>query len=104
MNTDLQTQIIQTFGESRNDVVSWLVSPKFYMQLGVVGLAIVSAFLVSLVVRRAIEGLSTTDSSGGGHPILAFIDRLRALAFPLINIFFLEIAVELADATWQQAW
>jgi small-conductance mechanosensitive channel len=87
-----------------NEIALWAVSPEFYAQAGAIGCAVLLAFLLATVAKRSVPFFLTEPTEGRFLNSRAFVYRLRVLVFPLLNIFLLEVATNVAESMWQQSW
>ncbi|XOV84567.1 MAG: mechanosensitive ion channel family protein [bacterium] len=83
---------------------NWATSPQFYAQIAAIGGAVLAAFLLAAVVRRSVPVFSTAPADSRFLMVTSFVHRTRVFVFPLLNIFFLEVAISLGESVWQQAW
>ena len=98
----------QTHGVIRElwqGVIGWLSSPDFYYQLGAIALAILLAFVIAYWLRRAIPLFRTAPATDGRFArLLMTLHTLKTLLFPVLNIFFLETAITIANANHSPGW
>lgn len=85
-------------------VVELSTSPQVYVQLGMILLAIILAFILAGAVRKYAPLLRTAPEKG---PLLGLRKKIyscRDLVFPLFNVLALSIAVETSIMLEQQTW
>ena len=96
--------LVDFMDEAWQATANWATSPQFYAQIGAIGCAVLLAFLLAAVIRRSVPIFTREPVGNRFSGVTSFFYRLRVFVFPLLNIFFLEIAITLGDSIWQQAW
>ena len=96
--------LVDFMDEAWQATANWATSPQFYAQIGAIGCAVLLAFLLAAVIRRSVPIFAREPAGNRFSGVTSFFYRLRVFVFPLLNIFFLEIAITLGDSIWQQAW
>jgi small-conductance mechanosensitive channel len=89
--------IKELLGQSGSKLLTWVTSPAFYSQLGIVLLAVVAAYTVSFVLKRYIPVLKSEPQAGSLLIIRNSIYKVRELIFPLLTILLLAISVDISD-------
>ena len=86
-----------------DSLLAWAQSPFFYIQLALIGAAIVVAWIVARFLRRYLQVPREAIEAG----TLTLRQRLalaaRRLAFPLLTILFLGVATEASTAAVGQS-
>lgn len=90
--------------ELLNTVVSWAVSPQFYVQIAAVLIAIFLAWLVYGVLIRRAAILAQKPLPGSLFRIRMTFYSARKLLFQVLCVLFLWIAYQVALVTVNQAW
>ena len=91
------------FAEFIKQVLEWSTSAEFYAQCALVLLAVVLAFTVAHYFRKHFPILRDPPKPG---PLLFFRTKVYQASdflFPLLNIMFLGVAVDLSDLLLQQS-
>lgn len=83
---------------------TWATSPQFYVQLGAIALAVVLAYVLSGIIKRAVGVFKEEPRPGRLERVRAGLYRSQALLFPLLVLFFLGIGVGVANANVDQTW
>lgn len=100
MNTEqIKTQLTQLVEQ----LLRWSTSTEFYIQCGLIFLAVVLAFTLARYLKNQFVILRDEPKAG---PLLFFrtkVYQLSPLLFPLLNITFLAIAVDLSASLIQQS-
>jgi small-conductance mechanosensitive channel len=86
-----------------NRIFEWATSPVFYSQLGLVVLAIVIAYSVSVALKRYSPILQAEPKQGPLLFIRNGIYKIKDLLFPLFIVFFLAITVDVSDYFFRQS-
>jgi small-conductance mechanosensitive channel len=84
-------------GHYTAEIIAWLSSPEFYSQLGLVVLAIVLAYSLSVLIRRHSPILTTAPKKGQLQFIRTGVYQVRTILFPLCTVLFLTITIDLSD-------
>jgi small-conductance mechanosensitive channel len=84
--------------------MSWLTSPEFYSQLGIILLAIVFAFTFSAFLRRYAVIFREEPKAGQLLFIRRGLYQLRELILPLFLVFALAISIDLSDYVFKHSW
>jgi small-conductance mechanosensitive channel len=85
-------------------IQDWIASPPFYAQLTAIGTAITLAFLLAAIIRARVPAFRKPPERGAFYQFRSLLFRLRPMVFPLLNITFLEVAVDIAESTVSQSW
>ena len=83
--------------------ISWIASPAFYSQLGLVVLAIFAAYILSFVVKRYSPIFHNKPAEGAFYIFRNGLYEIGELLFPLFNILFLSICVDISDSFVKQS-
>jgi len=81
-----------------------MTAPEFFVQLGFILIAVVTALTLALLLRRRSELLRKPPSSGPLLQLRKFIYQSNELLFPFLNIIALTISAELSDLVAHQSW
>jgi len=85
-------------------VQDWIASPPFYAQLIAIGTAVTLAFLLAAIIRARVPVFRKEPDRGAFYQFRSLLFRLRPMVFPLLNISFLEVAIDIAESTVSQSW
>jgi len=100
--------LIGKFNEEFNLLLSsvtiWGNSPGFYMQIGLVVLAIIAASIISRFIRKVIPFFQAEPEEGDFLGLRQSLFKLKKLLFPLLVIVMLGITVQLSNAFVEQNW
>ncbi len=104
MNSDsIKTEIYQGI-----DVITqWAVSPKFYIQVAAIFVAITLAWIITKILKRNIAFLQkppAESSSKIAHSFLNGVYNARDLIFPILTVVLLSIAIQTTQAQIEQSW
>jgi small-conductance mechanosensitive channel len=80
-----------------NRFIDWASSPAFYVQVGLVLLAVIIAYSLAFMVRRYSPIFQKEPGQGPFLFIRSGIHKIRDLLFPLFTILFLTIAVDVSN-------
>jgi small-conductance mechanosensitive channel len=80
-----------------NQFIGWATSSAFYVQLGLVLLAVIIAYSLSFTIRRYSPIFQTEPKQGPYRVIRSTVYQTRDLLFPLFIILFLTITVDLSN-------
>ena len=97
-------EINQRLLEAWQSVASWFTSPKTYAELVFILIAITLAFLLASVVRTRIPVFRKPPDEGPLFQLRSLLFRGSVLAFPLLNITFLSVAMGFAESAFSQSW
>ncbi len=86
------------------NVIGWGKSPEFYMQIGLIVLAIITASIVSRFIRKVIPFFQNSPEDGAFLGLRQSLFKLQKLLFPLFIIVMLGTAVQLSSAFVEQNW
>ena len=79
-------------------LVTWLSSPDFYSQLGMVLLAITAAYSLAIALKRYSPIFRESPTQGPLLLLRGAVYKTRDLLFPLFIVLFLMIAADLSQA------
>ncbi len=96
--------LVDYMNEAWQATANWATSPQFYAQIGAIGCAVLIAFLLASVIRKSVPMFAKEPSGSRFSGVSSFFYRLQVFVFPILNIFFLEVAITLGESIWQQAW
>lgn len=82
----------------------WLSSPEFYSQIGLILLATLMAYSLAAMIKRQSPILTEVPEAGLHHMLRHWLNRSKPLLFPLFDILFLTIAIDLSDYLVKQSW
>ena len=88
------------------DIISqWSTSPKFYMQLGSILIAIFIAFVIARFLKKRLPLFNNEPLPDEGmYTFRKFCYDTRDLVFPLFSVFLLTVAIEVCLSTVGQSW
>jgi small-conductance mechanosensitive channel len=92
-------QLVETWAVIQH----WATSPEFYAQLAAIACAVLLAFLSMRGAQRWIKFFADEPVTGKVLGLRTFLFQLQQLIFPILNILFLEIAVDVGDSVWKQS-
>jgi len=95
--------VIQRTGQLLGELSTWFGSPLFYSQLGLVILAVMSAYLMAALICRWVPLFSLEPKEPVQQLLRNGLYKSRILLFPLLTIFMLSVAVDVSDRLWQQS-
>lgn len=78
-------------------IIDWTTSPAFYVQLGLVLLAVIIAYSLSFMLRHYSPIFKNEPKQGSYLLIRSNIYKTRDLLFPLFIILFLTITVDVSN-------
>jgi small-conductance mechanosensitive channel len=84
-------------------LMTWLSSPEFYWQMGMVIVAVVLAYSLSLILKRNTTLLREPPKEGALLFLRNGIYQTRELLFPLFCVMLLSIAIEISDFSIKQS-
>ena len=85
-------------------VLEWLTGPMLYMQAGIIVLAVIVGYTISILVKRYSTLLMETPSAGRWEPIRKIMHFIRQLLTPLLIILALGVAAQLSQLIVEQSW
>lgn len=100
MNTDL---IKQYFEHSLLLVQQTLSTPFTYLQIAIVLLVYLLAFLLAKKIRNHI-GVTNHQPPETAHPLHKLAFRLGGIIYPLLSIIMLRVSTEISGHTAHTAW
>jgi len=101
---DLLDELTAAIEQFRETPMDWATSPAFYLQCGLIAVAIILAYVAASAAKRAIPVFHTKPSPGRWEKINWALYRVRALLFPLLAVFCLGVGVNIAETNVDQAW
>jgi small-conductance mechanosensitive channel len=84
-------------------IAVYLTSPTFYLQLALVGAAVILAFLAAVPLRRMMRSRSPVEGTADTLR-QSFLAHLSALLLPLVTVVTLGAAVEIGLMLESQTW
>ncbi len=98
---DLKVKATELF-----EIVSqWATSPKFYMQIGSIFVAILLASIISKLLKKRIPVFANEPGNEGNFlGIRKLLFEIKDLIFPALCIFLLSVAIEVCVASVGQSW
>ncbi len=102
--SEVQAEVSTWLMERWASILDWSTSALFYSQLAGIVVAVLIAALLAALARRRLPVFAREPSPGALFGLRSGLHRLRPLVFPLLNILFLGVAVEVAEAYEMQSW
>ena len=96
MNFDTILPRLEEFGQT---ALTWLASPKFYGQIGLIVGAYLAAWLLARMIRPRVKTPESIPLPGGLGDVAPLLSNLLALTFPALRVGMLAIAAEVAKST-----
>jgi small-conductance mechanosensitive channel len=101
----VNTQTLQQwFNQFVDDALVLISSPPFFVQLGFILLAVITALSLTLLLKKRSPLFRSPPAPGSLYALRTTLYQLAELLFPLFNILALSIAVELSNLAIQQSW
>lgn len=100
----IQQKISEWFNQLMEQTLQQLSTPAFFVQAGMILLAIVAALTLTQLLRKRSPLFRAEPQPGALYPLRKFLYQLTELLFPLFNILALSIAVELSTLAVAQSW
>ena len=97
---DLNVRLQQTW----DIVVGWIFSVTFYAQVSFALAAIALAYLVATGIRARVRMFRDTPEQGPIYDIRLALYKAGELVFPVFNIVFLGVAIQISEDVVQQGW
>ena len=85
-------------------VLDWLSSAEFYSQIGLILLAVLLSYSLAALIKRRSSLLTEAPEDGLLSMLRLWLNRSKRLLFPLFNILFLTIAIDLSEYLVRQSW
>lgn len=98
------TDLFAKFDQFATNVIHWSSTPEFYSELSIITAAVLCAYTLAMFIRRKIPLLAQQPEPG---PLLQFRETVyagREMLFPILNVLFLHIAVDVSELVVQQYW
>lgn len=89
---ELQSQLLQWFANS----IEAVVSPDFYIQIGIIFGIYLSAFFVAKRINLSV-GITPQTLSPSIHPVKRLLYRVGSILFPFLAIIFLRLSVGISE-------
>lgn len=102
--SDLLERVSDQLRSIWDSAVALIATPLFYTQIAVAAAALVLAALLAMLLKRRVAILRDEPKPGPALPFRHFLFKCRSLLFPLLGIALLGVAVEAANATFEQSW
>ncbi len=99
-----QQKISEWFNQLMEQTLQQLSTPAFFVQAGMILLAVVTALSLTQLLRKRSPLFRTTPQPGALYPLRKTLFQFNELLFPLFNILALSIAVELSTLAVAQSW
>ena len=96
--------LVPWFEAALADVLGWLASPQFYLQVGTILTATLVAAATAALLTARVPALKTEPLPGPFFGFRSALFRSRDLFFPILNVLLLGVAVEVASTTVEQSW
>ena len=96
--------LIGRFVKAMADLLELAKSSQLYTQLGIIFLAIISAYALVALLRRTSPILRREPQSGPWLPLSRAVFKFRSLLAPLLIILFLGAGIELSELVIEQSW
>jgi len=87
-----------------SQLLDWATSTDFYMQCGLILLAILLAYTFSLILRRYSPILNKKPEQGSLLRLREKIYAMGDLLFPLFNIMILSTIIDISESIIGQSW
>lgn len=87
----------ETTEEALTSALAWLSSPEFYAQLGIIGAALVVAFIIATALRAAVKRIEKIPEDGPGTRFKRVLLKLRGFVFPILALILLGFSAEISD-------
>lgn len=97
---DLQTRAMQAW----DILFGWVTSVAFYAQVSFSVAAIALAYLVAAGIKARIKILRSEPKDGPLLDIRQTLHKLRELVFPVLNIIFLGVVIQISTDVVDQGW
>lgn len=101
---DILERISAFVAEALEAIAAWGSSPAFFVQLVSIVAAITSAWLIASLLKRRIPLIAPTPPAGAAPEARRLVSGLRAVVFPLLNIFLLGVAIRVVGSYQMQSW
>ncbi|MGI9327551.1 MAG: mechanosensitive ion channel family protein [Pseudomonadales bacterium] len=101
---ELLKNLQQQISTATETAAQWAMSPQFYAQLGAIATAVIVAYLLSALLKAKVPALRDEPAAGRLFYLRSLFYRLRVLTTPLLIVFFLGVAVEVAVDAVGQSW
>ncbi len=98
------TQLEAYFDQLLKTTVAWSTSPSFYAQCGLVLFSLVFAFTLAQFLKKSVPIFRDQPKQGNLYGFRRNIFLASDLLFPLFNIVFLGIAVEVSTEFIEHSW
>ncbi len=90
---------VQAFAATLSQqIIGWLTSPQFYVQVGFIAASLVFALLASAVIRARFKTTPSFAAPGFLKDAVAQAAKLRDLLFPIFLSLALSVSVEISRA------
>jgi len=89
------------FQEYSQSFFDWLTSIQLTAQIGIVAGSIVLAYLLAALIKARLKAPKALAASGAFRDLTESLQKVRALAFPILTALMLAAAVEASRATIQ---
>ena len=96
--------LIGRFVKAMADLLQLAKSSQLYTQLGIIFLAIISAYALVALLRRTSPILRREPQSGPWLQLSRAVFKFRSLLAPLLIILFLGEGIELSELVIEQSW
>jgi len=87
-----------------SNILDWLSSAEFYSQIGLIILAILLSYSLTALIKRRTSISTESSEDESLHAFRLRLKRSASLLFPLFNILFLTIAIDLSEYLVRQSW
>ncbi|GBL03921.1 mechanosensitive ion channel family protein [Glaciecola sp. KUL10] len=89
-------QLQSLFADWFANSIEAIVSPDFYIQIGIIASIYLSAFLVAKRINASI-GITPQSLSPSIHPLKCLLYRVGSILFPFLAIVFLRLSVGISN-------
>jgi hypothetical protein len=84
--------------------IGWLTSMQFYVQLLFALTAIALSYLMATAIKAHVRIFKREPEPGPLQDIRLALYQLREMVFPVLNIVFLGVAIQVSTDLMEQGW
>ncbi len=84
--------------------LGWIFSVTFYAQVSFALAAIALAYIIATAIRARVSTFKNEPEQGSIYDIRLALHKAGELVFPIFNIVFLGVAIQISEDVVQQGW
>ncbi|MBT3400762.1 MAG: hypothetical protein HN420_12305, partial [Rhodospirillaceae bacterium] len=97
-------RVIEQLEAAWRDIVVHLGTPEFYSQIGLALVALVSAWVLTVILKGRVRVFRDVPQPGTLHDVRLALHNAHSLLLPIIVVLLLAIATPISLSVVGEAW